>query len=141
MTRQVGSDLVNMLYTVSLESYCLHDNHANTGAVLVHLLHLVWVAFSAMSKQLDSLFYTSHQVHSYSSILENATHCGASLSEELKSVVGFLQLLKMVLFDFAKNAGIFTLSGLGNTILRKNFASAKFRGNASRLFRRNFRGF
>ena len=38
--------------------------------------------------------------------LENATHCGASLSEQLKSVVGFLQLLKTVLFDFAKNAGI-----------------------------------
>ena len=31
-------------------------------------------------------------------ILENAAHCGASLSERLKSVVGFLQLLKTVLF-------------------------------------------
>ena len=31
-------------------------------------------------------------------ILENAMHCGASLSERLKSVVGFLQLLKTVLF-------------------------------------------
>ena len=30
------------------------------------------------------------------SLLENATHCGASLSERLKSVVGFLQLLKTV---------------------------------------------
>ena len=44
--------------------------------------------------------------------LENATHCGVRLSEQLKSVVGFFQL-KMVLFDFAKNAGILTLSGLG----------------------------
>ena len=42
-------------------------------------------------------------------------HCGTSLSEQLKSVVGFLQLLKMVLFDFAKNAGILTLSGLSNS--------------------------
>ena len=48
-------------------------------------------------------------------ILENATHCGASLSEQLKSVVGFLQLLKTVLFDFAKNTGILTLSGLGDS--------------------------
>ena len=31
-------------------------------------------------------------------LLENAAHCGASLSERLKSVVGFLQLLKTVLF-------------------------------------------
>ena len=46
------------------------------------------------------------------SLLENATHCGASLSEQLKSVVGFLQLFKTVLFDFAKNADIFTLSGI-----------------------------
>ena len=30
----------------------------------------------------------------------------------MKCVVGFLQLLKTVLFDFAKNAGILTLSGL-----------------------------
>ena len=41
-------------------------------------------------------------------------HCGASLSKQLKSVVGFLQLLKTVLFDFAKNVGILTLSRLGN---------------------------
>ena len=47
-------------------------------------------------------------------ILENATHCGASLSEQLKPVVSFLQLLKTVLFDFAKNAGILALSGFGN---------------------------
>ena len=33
-------------------------------------------------------------------ILENAAHCGASLSERLKSVVGFLQLLKTVFFFF-----------------------------------------
>ena len=30
-------------------------------------------------------------------VIENAVHCGASLSERLKSVVGFLQLLKTVL--------------------------------------------
>ena len=47
--------------------------------------------------------------------LENATHCGASLSKQLKSVVTFLQLLKTVLFDFAKNVGILTLSGLSNS--------------------------
>ena len=48
--------------------------------------------------------------------LENVTHCGASLSEQLKSVIGFLQLLKTVLFDFTNNVGILTLSGLGNSI-------------------------
>ena len=39
----------------------------------------------------------SHKFHILI-ILENAVHCGASLSEQLKSVVGFLQLLKTVLF-------------------------------------------
>ena len=66
--------------------------------------------------QLDVPYYTPRcnlkDLHNV--ILENATHCGASLSEQLKSVVGFLQLLKTVLFDFAKNAGILTLSGLGD---------------------------
>ena len=40
--------------------------------------------------------------------LENATHCGPSLSEQLKSVVGFLQLLKTVLFDFTNKTQAFS---------------------------------
>ena len=39
-----------------------------------------------------------HPFETVYTILENAAHCGASLSERLKSVVGFLQLLKTVLF-------------------------------------------
>ena len=40
----------------------------------------------------------TYHIYIYIYKLENAAHCGASLSERLKSVVGFLQLLKTVLF-------------------------------------------
>ena len=46
-----------------------------------------------------------------SHILENAAHCGASLSERLKSVVGFLQLLKTVLF-LSMGVGSFKVEGI-----------------------------
>ena len=44
------------------------------------------------------LLFNSTVSDTYHYILENATHCGVSLSKRLKSVVGFLQLLKTVLF-------------------------------------------